>query len=138
MSSARSKRRKIEVVPFDQDYDSCEEDLGWKHDPGWGPESVEPPEPVRKYRSYWLHKKTVWLRALRSLHKDLLHRAIESARVARTPAASAKHLEGEQAVRVRWQSIVQQVADKCLPLPLRARWHGGRWDRGPTPDCLLG
>ena len=123
MSSGRLKRRKLNVDELALDYDSCEEVCPWQYEPDWRPETVEPPEPEVIYRDYcWDHsiERTEWLRALHGLHKDLLHRSMERARVARTQAASDKHQEAADAVRLRWQTVVQQVNKKCLALPIQA------------------
>ena len=133
MSRARIQRqeRNITTQKLGVDYDSCEEDLGWELDPGWSPESVEPPEPVRKYRRYCPRQKTLWLRALRRFYDAKLKKAYEDAKRARGTSASRGHLKGASPILIQWQSIVQQVADKCLPLP---RWH----ELYGIPDCLRG
>ena len=114
-SSARVQRRDITVKELELGYDSCGEDNDWKG--------------VVLTRE----ERTCWLRALRQLHKDLHQKEIEDAKMARTDAARDKHLACAEAVRVRWQSVVQQVADKCLAPPLQSQW-----DWGGTPYCLQG
>jgi hypothetical protein len=136
MSRARILRRErnITTQKLGVDYDSCEEDRGWELDPGWSPESAEPPEAVRKYRRYcrcYPGPKTLWLRALRRFYDAKLKKAYEDAKSARGTSASRGHEKGASAILIQWQSIVQQVADKCLPLP---RWY----ELYGIPDCLRG
>ena len=141
MSSGRLKRRKLNVDELALDYDSCEEVRCWEFENYYTGETVRPPEPEVDYRDYcWDRsiKRTEWLRALRGLHKDLLHRSVERARVARTPKASDKHQEAAEAVRIRWQTVVQQVNKKCLALPLQAQWPRSCWQDPEPPLCLRG
>ena len=84
------------------DYDSCEEVRPWQFENYYTGETVRPPEPEVDYRDYCCdhsEERKLWLRALRSLHKDLLYRSMESAR--RTKKMSAKHQEAAEAVRIR-------------------------------------
>ena len=131
---ARVQRRDIFVEKLESGYDSCEKVCPWTYEPGRTSETVKPPELEVLYRDLcydYPRDRTRWLRALRKLHKDLQNKEIEDAKMARTDAARDKHLADAEAVRVRWQSVVRQVADKCLALPLHYRWCG-------TPACLQG
>ena len=101
MSSGRLKRRKLNADMFALDYDPTQR--------GYVIPADEDANRYDAYMSLDREGKAVWLKALRQLHRDLLQRSMERTRVARTQRASAKHQEAVDAVRLRWQTVVEQV-----------------------------